>query len=495
MTRKHATSGFSLLELLLSVAVFTSLMLAVFNLLQTYAERELARATTKYMTTVAQAMDQILSNIDNFNALYQAAIDTGGGYQLIADSAAPAADNIAKTFVVNGTTIQASRLLNRQFRMSSPLRSEVRILLRVADDPTVTTDTPALDVLIATARPRPDAIVRRAASDASYAGGVIRTYNTKADAEVVHSFGSWRFKPAEGLQATNWFNSELRSSLNSEIDGSYLVYYTYANVENKAGDYLYRVPDPDPALRRNTMYGAFNLGGNDIVGIDDMNIGNDGTARAFAMGQAGVPDDCDDTVLCVNGTGILKGSGTVGGTMVTHGSALVADSLSAQTMRVQNGLDASDKETYGAQNLFVVDGNGNDGGGSQDTVHVTGDATFMDGATVLNGNLETTTGVTYSMPEGGETRVNTITNTRRISASDIQGGNLAVDHQLRSGIVSGGSVNITGRTGAIDVTDSSNFQYGSAGTPRTLSAPKINVQSLSVSNFGACTQGCGQVNP
>lgn len=493
MKSRHHISGFSLLELLLSVAVFTGIMMAVFNLLQTYAERELARSTDKYLTTIAQAMDQILDNVDNFNALYEAAEDTGGGYQLIADSSAPAADNIAKTFVLNGTTIQGSRLLNNQFRQTSPLRSQVRILLRIADDQSITTDPAALDVLIVTATPRPDPIVRRAAANSSYSGGVIRTYASKNDAEIQSSFGSWRLRPVNGLQATPWFTSELRSSLNSEVDGSYLVYYTYANIENKAGDYLYRVEDPDPSLRRNTMYGAFNIGGNDIIGIDDINIGNGGSAVPFVTGEADVPEECENNVMCVNGTGILKGSGTVSGTMTTNGSALIADSLSTQTMRVQNGLNAAQKETFGAQNLFVVDGNGNDGGGSQDTVHVTGNATLRDGMTVLNGNLTTTTGTTVTMPEGGVHETRTSINNRRISASNIDASRLNVDHQLRSGIIEGGDVVVGGRTGVLDINESRDLQYGSAGAgARTIAAPKVNVQSLSVVDFGTCTTGCGQ---
>jgi len=492
MKTRAASSGFSLLELLLSVGVFTAIMLAVFNLLQTYAERELARSTTKYMTTVAEAMDQILDNIDNFNALYNAAIATGGGYQLIADSAAPAGDNIAKTFTIGGTTIQASRLLNRQFRMVSPIRSEVRILLRVADDETSTADTPALDVIIITATPRPDPIVRRAASDSSYAGGVIRTYGSKSTAEIVHSFGSWRIRPSQGLQATPWYTNELQGSLDSFTDGSYLAYYTYANIENKAGDYLYRVPDPDTInRRRNTMYGAFNLGGNDVIGIDDMNIGN-ATPVPFVNGEANVPDDCENSVLCVNGTAVLKGSGSVAGTMTTNGSALISDSLSAQTMRVQNGLDDDQRQDFGAQSLFVVDGNGNDGGGAQDTVHVTGDAVFEDGGTVSQGNLVSTVGTTVTMPDGGELQTHTITDTNRISANNIQGGTLTVDDQLRAGVISGGNVAVTGRTGVIDINDSTNFQFGTAAVPRSIPAYKVNVQDLSISNFGACTVGCGQ---
>lgn len=491
MTMRHAR-GFSLLELLLTVAIFAMLMIAVFNLLQTFAERELARSTHKYMSTVAKAMDQILDNVDNFNALYDAAVATGGGYQLIADTTAPAPDNITKNFQVSGVWIQASRLLNSQFRELSPLRSQVRILLRVADNTADPNDTPALEVFVVTATPRPDGVVRLAANAAGPAGGYIRTYNAKNAAVMTHAYGSWRVTPSIGLQATPWYTNELVNLLNSDIQGSYLVHYAYHNLEDKTGDYLYRVEDVDnpanPQRNRNTMHGPLNAGGNDIIGADDVNVGNGGVGRAFTTGTTGISDDCAGSVMCVNGTSVVKGAAYVGGNMTVSGNATISDNMNAQAMRVQNALSSTDRTNYGAQNLFVVDGTGN----QQDTIVVQNNATLLDGLTADSGTIAgQTDATTVTVPDGGDYVTGTISNTRRITSSTISTNSLRVDHQLRAGVVNNGNVSVTGTTAVIDVTDSDNLVYGGAANPKTLIAPRINLSRMQVNSFGACDSGCG----
>lgn len=485
-------SGFSLLELLLAMGVFFALLIALFILLQSFGQREVARANNKYMTTVADSMREILNNLDAYNALYQAAVANGGGYQLTADSNAPATDNIAKTFVLNGITIQGSRLLNAQFRDQTPLRGNVRILLRVADDMTNATDTPALEVLLVTSEPRPDELVRRAASESGPHGGFIETYGTKADARVVSAFGTWSVDPTQGLQNTAWYNGELNADLTSREDGSYYAYYMYKNIEEVGGDYLHRIRDVDPALRRNTMYGPLNIGGNDVWGGDDINIGNDGTARAFSSATPGVNPECDGNILCVNGTAVIKGSASIRDQMTTNGSALVADSARMNNLNLQNGLSDADKQAYGAQNHLVVDGNGNDGMGTQDLVEVGTNATFRDGATVREGNLTFTRNTTLTMPDGGVLTAGTI-DSRRISATTVTSQTLTVDNQLRSGIVSNGDIDVvSGATGVIDITNSRDMIFGAPGRNRTINVPRVNVGTMNIENFGVCADGCAE---
>lgn len=492
MKRRNPARGFSLLELLLALAVFATLMMAIFTLLQSYAEKELARSTNKYMTNLAKAMTQILSNVDNFNALYLAARDSaGGGYQLIADASAPAVDNIAKNFRVGTIWIQGSRLLNDNITQNTPMHTTAKILLRVADtDPMSDADGRALEVLIVTSDPRSITVVHRAASEAGPAGGYIDTYAAKASARVRHSYGSWSVDLSSRLQGTSWYQSSLRGSLNSQTDGSYLVNYTYFTLADQVGDYLYRMPDPDPSAKLNTMYGPLNLGGNNIIGADDINIGNSGSAAVFT---SSVASPCQGGVLCVNGTGIIKGAASVGRTMQLSGSALIADSMTATTMRLQNGLSAADKTNYAAQNQFVVDGRGNDGGGNQDEINISGVGTFNDGVTATTGSLGEITANTMTIPDPGILTTGTISNTRRLSSTTSSGNSLYVDHQLKAGIVANGPVNVTGgRIGALDVKNSQNLFYGTAASPRTLTPSKTNLKSLSISNFGSCSTGCGQ---
>lgn len=486
-TTRTRTHGFSLLELLLSVMVFASVLMAVFGLMRYFSERELARASNKYMATVADATSQILDNVDSFNALYTAAANNGGTFTLIADTAvsAPSQNNIAKDFQLNGVWIQQSRLLNRSFRgNNSPLRSSLSIILRVANNPA---GAKGLDILVVTDTARPDNIVRMAASMAGEAGGTIRTYNNKAaaSARINSAYGSWNI-PLNTLATTPWYTS-LPSPLNSRTTGSFLAYYRYANLGDKTGDYLYRKPQTDAGL--NTMYGAFNIGGNDIMGADDLSIGNHVNGRALSTSDAvPAPAECDGGVLCVNGTAALKGSGTIGGTMVTNGSALVADSMNVGTMRIRNNLPAAQRQEYLAENLLVVDGSNN----TQDTIEVTSNARFVDGGTVQNGSFGSIGVENSTMPDGGVLSANTSNNNRRITSGHVDANSLSVADQLKAGKVVGGPAFVTGKTGTIDISGVQDLQYGSETNPRTFTVPVLHSKMLRVDSFGACTSGCGQ---
>lgn len=480
------TKGFSLLELLLSVTIFAGLLMAVFNMMQYFSQRELARATNKYMTVVADATSQILNNVDNFNTLYAAAVANGGVYTLTADTAAsaPAQDNIAKTFQIGSVTIQRSRLFNQSFRgANSPLRTPISILLRVANDPA---GKKGFDILVVTDNPRNDTIVRMAASMAGEAGGIVREYPNKSAASITHSYGSWDI-PLSTLSTSAWYGS-LPSPLDANNDGSFLVYYRYANLEDKTGDYLYRTPQTDAGL--NTMYGSFNIGGNDIVGADDLTIGDHANSSDFsASDPVPAPTDCLNSKLCVNGTAALKGSGTIGGNMITHGSALVADSMNAREVKIHNGL-ASDalRQEYRAENLMVVDGEDN----VNDTIEIGNTAHFVDGGTVQNATFQSISNVNATLPEGGVINAGTLTNNRRITSSSISVNQLSVDDQLKAGKVLSGPATVTGRTGTIDITNATDLQYGSDANPRVITTPVMHARSLKVDSFGTCTSGCGQ---
>ncbi len=505
MMKRNATqAGFSLLELLLATVVFFAVLLSIFQVMQDYAEREAGRTAGKYMTTIADAMDQVLSKVENFQILYNAAVANGGGLQLIADANEPAAFNIAKDFQIGGRWIQRSRLLNANFRYESPLRSQVRILLRVADN-IVPGDAPAFDIFIVTATPRPDGIVRRAALESGAAGGVIRSYGAKGVATATSIYDSWRIRMSAGLTSTNWYQNELRNSLDTTTDGSYFVYYRYSNVASIAGDYLFRVADPDGTGERNRMHAVLNAGGNDIIGADDVNIGT-GNAAAGRYTNADatsgeVNPSCVDSTLCVNGTAALKGAGIIAGNMTTTGSALIADSLRSATMNVDNKLGASERSTYGAEGQFVVDGNGNDGGGVTDRVILDTGLTRA-GATVQNGTLNNTEATTLTMPGGGILTTNNILNTRRVSSAAVDVSTLTVTDDLRAGAVTAGEVVNGARTGVIDIYDTKNMIYGSDSRQRTLNVPRLTISEgsgsvgttatgMRLQEFGNCNIGCG----
>ncbi|MCB1538706.1 MAG: prepilin-type N-terminal cleavage/methylation domain-containing protein [Alphaproteobacteria bacterium] len=500
---RRAQAGFSLLELLLSVVVFFVLLLAIFDLLQNYTAKEQGRAAAAYMANIADAMGQILSDTDNFNILYDAAIATGGGYELTVDSNPGTANNIAApSFKVGAKYVQGARTLNGKIIALSPLMTRVSILLRVTSGPP---NPRAMEVLIATRTPRPDKIIERAAIESGPAGGIIRSYADKATAVASSVFSSWSVTPSTGLQQTNWYLNDINATLDSTTQGSYLVYYRYYNMQDLAGDYLYRADGVDGATtnyERNTMHAALNMGNNNIAGADNVNIGN-GTGKAFVAAADGTNALCDGSVLCVNGTTSLKGAGVVAGNMNTTGSGFVADSMLASNMRVQNGLTSAQRNDYNAQSLFVVDGGpGNNGGGAFDRVTVGNVGTFTDGSTVQDGTLTHTIATDVAMPSGGVLEADTL-DARRISAQSATTNTFYAADQLKAGIIKNGDVNTaSGRAAIIDIHDSGNLVYGGS-ISRTLNAPNITITptpstapgaagtGLTTSTFGACNSGCG----
>jgi hypothetical protein len=98
-----------------------------------------------------------------------------------------------------------------------------------------------------------------------------------------------------------------------------------------------------------------------------------------------------------------------------------------------------------------------------------------------------------TMPDGGVLNARNILNTRRVSGTTVNARAFTVNDQLKSGIVNGGDVNIVaGRAGVIDVRESRDMIYGASGVDRTVTAPKLNIGTMNIANFGTCTNGCGQ---
>ena len=73
MITQKQNRGFSLLEMLLTTMVFTGLLVAVFNLLEEYAEKQLAQSTSDYMENIALAVEDILVNPLYFQEIYDLA--------------------------------------------------------------------------------------------------------------------------------------------------------------------------------------------------------------------------------------------------------------------------------------------------------------------------------------------------------------------------------------------------------------------------------------
>lgn len=496
LPNRQNSRGFSLLEVLLALAVFVVMMTGIVQIMRDFTEREVARSGAAYMESIMEAMTEILNNPTTFLTLYHAAVESGGGYQLVADGSptAPTSNNILRQMDIltlgmgSTVSIPPTTVLNQNFRNVSPLRTPVRILIRPAN-PAGT--PPAIEVIIVTTEPRPIGLVQKAASEGKFEGGYIETYNGgRGNARLKNAFNSWTLNLSSGLGNTPWYTANLPDALDNRVDGSFLAYYSFFSYSTITSDYLFRVRDPHPTLELNTMHVPLKMNGNNLLGVDDFNIGDAGGDAIIASG--GIDPLCDGTRLCVNGTAIVKGSTQVGGNMTVRGNAMIADSATVNALRVENAFTDTERLTYGAQGHLMVDGNSS--GSTNDFVNVRGAALFEDGTVIQTGNLSDIETVGLTMPPGGTLETGTGL-AYRISGSGITANEFHAEGPVRAGAVTGGFTSITAadpaaRTGVIDVNDMTHMQIGWDPDPTTVAAPaevqRLNVQKLSVSRFGAC---------
>ena len=520
--RMDRAQGFSLLELLLALVVLATLMLGIMSLLQSYTQREQARSMNKYMLTVLNATKALLSDPDVYDALYEATLDAGsggGGYELLADSVSGAANNIMTTmnvaYEVGGVNhtlaVEKSRLLDPNFRFNSPMRSEVRILLRIADDPATENDIRAMEVYVVTSRPVLTEVAQKAANEGEMHGGYIGTLNGSnftagftnpgaATTTMMGAFRNWRLSmdATSRLRDTDWWAAfNAGGAVNPNTNGTYLVYYDYLNKGDIESDYLYRTPDP--SFKRNTMYGALNMGGNDIVGADDVAIGGGAGFTAADIAATGMSTDCQGNVLCVEGSAIVKGSAAVNNRMVVNGSVNVADTANVNAMEIRNGLaadngtDTTPRAQFKAKGLFVVDSNGAGGAGGVDSVIIRGNGTFNEGVSSIEGELGDVTGTRLAMPQGARLQTPAM-DAGKVSATTINTNTLTVGS---TGVLNVGNLSNTDLTiangkvaGVVNTTDIDTFQYGEIGGLKSISAPVVRVENLNISRFGRCDFNC-----
>lgn len=493
---RRQSRGFSLLEVILALGVFVVMMTGIVAIMRDFTEREVARSTAAYMTNIMTAMTDILSNPTNFLTLYHASVEAGGAYELIVDGSAgaPTADNIMRemslmTTGMGGTVVIApTSRLNPNFTDVSPLRSRVRILLRPAN-PAGT--APALEVLVVTRDPRPYSVIQKAASAGHMAGGFIDSYAGKGNARIRNAFAGWELNISSGIGVTNWYTNDLPENLDARLDGSFLAYYSFFSYSTVTSDYLFRVLDPHPSRELNTMYVPLNMNGNNVLGVDDLNIGNDSMGTPF-VAAGGFDPLCDGTRLCVNGTAIVKGSAVVGSNMTVRGNAMIGDSATVNALRIENAMSDTERLAYGAQGHLMVDSSSS--GSTNDIVTVRTTALFEDGAVVQAGNMGDVYTIGLTMPPGGTYTTGTGL-AHRISGSAISANQFHAEGPVRAGAVTGGNTRITAtnpaaRTGVIDVNNMTHMQIGETATPTTAVAPaqvpRLNVQRLSISRFGAC---------
>jgi hypothetical protein len=522
------TKGISLLEMLLALGTITGLMIAMMNILADFAQRDMARAQAKYMATIANATKEILRNPDYFEALYAAAFANDGGFELVAENGAGAAtsNNIATGFILpeitaglypmSEATIQKSSMLNNNIQRLSPLGSQVRILLRISDDMSITTDPKGLEIIVVPNARYDNKMTMRVADYLGPAGGWINgyidgdmtetTYTTSTINQALAKsiYGLWSFGVMGtgndgSLENTPWFDPAPPAQgfvgRDGARDTSYVIHYNYMTLEDTVGDYLYRRRDAaDTTGRKNTMYGNLNIGGNNIIGADDVIVGETNKPFDATNGPAAL---CDGNVVCLRDGAVVKGSAYVGGNMIVNGDVQVADRANIQTINLTNAMTDADKDAYEANNNFIV----NSTGATDDTIEVVNGTNIEDGMDVgaatfadrVRANVvRVNDGGTFTAGSLGQ-ELGNVTTTPKLRRMTTAGATTVNNFEAMSTLATGGlnADSVRGGVGST-ATFSSDIQTGTLSVSGTLTTDESDIDDMSINSFGDCAIGCGE---
>lgn len=339
MRYRQSEAGFSLLELILAVAVMGVLGLGLISVIDEIAKREVARSTAKYMQRASDAAMALLDNPVFFDHFYQDVTEEGGRkiYPLTVvighDEPSVDSDDIEYVDLSSGANIVVdvpdSVLLSRNFRTSNPHRAPVQYVFNIPAGSGVGANPRAIEVFVVTTRLIKDEKVRRAASAAGPQGGFFSAIGEAdpSDPERLRSaYGVWEV-PVANLAGTTWHSDVTNADRPTADVGAYLLHYAYMNEQVSSGDYLYRV-DVTNRADLNRMRAPLVMNENSVLGVDNAYV--DGTAtiatQAIARGS----------VRTVGATGNLR----------SYGSMTTDEKLQARSMRVTNNLSQTTRDTY-----------------------------------------------------------------------------------------------------------------------------------------------------
>lgn len=422
-------NGFSLLEALLTTIVISGVLLVILGILRAYTEQTLARTTANYVDQIASSIYDILENPLYFQQIYD-------------DADAQANDILEITIpnIINGqigaSIFPMTSTLNANFSNTSPLKVGTEIMLRASAGDTI-------EVIIVSDARAIDQRVRLSAEQLKLYGGFYRN----AAEGIKNAYNAWQFDP-NILVGTNWWDNIASLNPPSMDEGSYLVHYRHINLDDVAGDYLYRTDIPGrPEL--NQMYSALNMGGQNILGVDNLNIsGNmDFDSRAIVNGSMNITGD-----TTLNGANLRAFNQMNAAEANVGGSFLVQNSLGMLNYSVANDLSA-DEASF--TNGFFAN-----------------DSLTANEIGSINGTIDVQ-GTTFA------------TNIQGLSAATPL--DINVDGQLNVGTITTESFEIDGANtlGVIDLDIAQDVTVGNE-----VNAPRVIVDVLNTDTFGLCDQGC-----
>lgn len=448
-------AGFTLLELLLAVTVSSALLIAFTGLLQNVARDELANSTADYMSQLGEAVEDALSDPQIFDALHDLAVAPGS---TAVDLYEMPLTHLTDGFDYGGgAVLEPSSILGQNFSATLPLKSDVTIILKVAD---TAPSARALDILIVADDPAPQDKVLPSALNLGSKGGVYRDNPLIAANDPIQGvYGVWEL-PFADFAGAPWHTSATATGI--PAGEAYLAYYSYVNEEDIIGDYLYRTPQlarPDLHIMNNNL----DLSNYNMLGVDNLTLSGDANINQDLIVQGalyvGGTSTFDGNVQ-VDGTA-QAGTASLGNTSLNLG-ARTAYNVNPSEFYVQNGLTVSNNvDVDEVQATDVQTGQLN-----AENIEVT--------LVALNGgdlNVDSVAGVAVSRVENTDAAM-TLTNELRTNQLTIDGGGAGLTANI-------------GTVGLIAFTNQNNLNV-----TNNLNAVQIDNQTVDFDNFNNCDQGC-----
>lgn len=467
---KHNEAGFTLLEMLLTVAVLSTTLLLITRLFEDTARSALYERNAVYVNEVMNASVDMIDTMTGFNTIYA----------LLQTPATPAEMEVPLTSdplnagvnphnitIQDGAAAQnifpSPMLANTRLSEISPLGTRMTVLFFILDDPTSAADERTLGVMVAGLDPVAESDLRAAASSLGAGGGFISSVAENAGvclpvgcaATIRSVHNAWR------IDATTFSGMRFRTQIDgtpaSAANGGYIVSFRFFSESEIAGDYLYRLPQlSSPEL--NSMRSDIQMAGNNLVGVDNITFSQDW----ILSGR---------TNLHVKGSIFAEGRLNIeGGEAIIDGDAEIGQ-LNVGATYTDTGLNLPSRNLVQVEDRFLA----TDVTTASDWVADTGS---------INGSL------LAPAVRSNQTVVNDLDATASpgIFSTATETNGLAVNGLARAGSVTstGGDINVaSGNTGVLEAAAQGNAVFNT-----TTNADNVRLNNVDINLLEQCLDGC-----
>lgn len=307
--RRTGENGFTLLETLLAVGLSAILTAFLVSTMQVWAESEKSEATKTYVESIANAVDDITENYEQFNAIFNHVELSGGVLQIGVLDSDGFSDSL-QSGIWNGSVqvSSGSPRITDSYATTNPVRQRFSVVI-AATRRGPSGEERGLEILVASNGPMREKDARDAAERMGANGGIVSVETVSAateclavgcDRTVRGIFNDWK-TDLSLYSGTTWEGS-VSANPPSSLSGAYLVFHRYLTEQEVAGDYLYRVPvDGSPEV--NQMHTDLDLSGNSLVGVDNVRVSDLGVADYIsARGSVSIGGEFSTPQMVVNGT-------------------------------------------------------------------------------------------------------------------------------------------------------------------------------------------------